>query len=141
MTEDQVCELLAATWVTSWPTVSQFVPFALQNEAFALPTTGDFATFGLRMTASRQGTSGEVGTRAVNRDGWILVKLWTPTNTGTARINALKGFVRSVFELKSLGPSTDDPVTIYAGTPTIVGTDGRWYMELMQLPFTWIETL
>ena len=93
-------------------------------------------------TTSDQLTSGETGARLVGRNGWIQVKLWTPAATRTARANQLVGFVQTILEMKNIaGPNpADETIDTRAASTQEAGNDGRWYMLLVRVPFTFYET-
>lgn len=131
---------IATAFVTGWSAAAPDVPFALRNEA--LPSSDTFALLTVTMTTGGQLTSGGVGERFVGRNGWIVVKLWTPTNQGTARMDALIELVKGVFEMKNIpGPvASDEAIDTGVTTPQDGGEDGRWFMMLARTPFVVYET-
>lgn len=140
MTEAQATELITATFVAQWPTLAPFVPYVLENRK--LLSVDTFVHMSVQSTEAGGGqlTSGEPGTRLVGRGGWIVVKIWTPAGAGVFAARQLVETVRSVFEMKNLVLSGDaESVDTQATVPTVIGTDGRWYMMLARTPFTVLE--
>lgn len=151
MTEAQAVELIEAAFNAGWPTAAPGVAYSLNNEAAA---TGDaFALLTTLVTSSAQRTHGRIGNRKVKRDGWIQVKLWSPAGIGMRRtpseISAgvpmrgaeLADAVRALLEMIAL-PSPiagDDPVTTMAAMAGPVGEDGRWFLQLIRVPFWFTE--
>jgi hypothetical protein len=137
MTEAQMREAVSAVFVAGWTAT----PFTLDNEAIDMGSSS-FASLTITPTTSSQMTMGARGTRRTRRDGWITVKLWVTADTGATGMAALKGAVRNLLEMISI-PSplaSDEQITTLAGSDTPVGVDGRWYMELVRLPFWYSET-
>jgi hypothetical protein len=93
------------------------------------------------MTTSRATTQGAKHRRRVQRDGWIQVKAWSPANEGRAGAAALADAVRQILELVDLPSpiSGDEPVTTFAGVTQTIGTDGRWYTQLVRIPFWYVD--
>ena len=139
MTEAQAIELISATFVAGWTSRRPDVPFALENDA--LPSADIFVALVVTMTTSRETTQGRSRTKRVQRNGWIQVKTWQPANTGRAGAAALAGQVRGILESVSL-PSPlpgDEALTTQAGTTLTIGTDGRWFMQLVRIPFWYAD--
>lgn len=133
-------EVVSAAFKTAWEAAQPSVPLVLENEA--LPSSDTFVLMTIAMTSAAQTTHGRVGTRRVRRDGWIQVKLWSPANAGAAGMAGLCDTVRGILEMVSL-PSPvagDDPVTTLAANMGPSGADGRWYMQLVRVPF-WFREL
>jgi hypothetical protein len=42
--------------------------------------------------------------------------------------------------MRLIAASGDESLTTEAGTPLPIGTDGRWYMVLVRIPFWYVET-
>lgn len=137
---------MSLAFTTGWPLAAPTVPFAIENEAGALPTippatATSFAFLTIVPTTSDQLTSGEPGSRLVGRNGWIQVKLWTPAGDRTDDMDALVEAVKSIFEMVNLaGPSGGETVDTRASSTDTIGTDGRWYMRLVRTPYTMFET-
>ena len=141
MTEAQAIELISATFAAAWPVAAPDVLLVLENEA--VPSADRFVMLVVTMTTSRQTTQGPKRTRRVQRNGWIQGKTWSPANEGRAGAAALADAVRRVFEQVDL-PSPvpgDEPVTTFAGVTQTIGTDGRWYLQLVRIPFWYVETV
>lgn len=135
-------ELVMSTFAAAWAVQAPGVPLALENEA--LPTSGTFAMLTINPTVSAQMTMGRAPFRRVKRQAWIQVKLWGPTDIGSASLAALGDVVHGILEMTSL-PSPlpeDDPVTILAAQagPSGASTDGRFYQALVRLPMWYSET-
>lgn len=139
MTEAQSIELISATFASRWPLVAPGVPFALENEA--LPHADSFVLLVVATTTSRTTTQGAKHQRRVQRDGWIEVKTWSPANEGRRGAAVLVDAVRQALELVDLpSPVLDDEsVTTFASVTQPLGTDGRWYMQLVRIPFWYVN--
>jgi hypothetical protein len=141
MTEQQAVELITATFVAQWPVLQPLVPYVLENRT--LPAVDTFVHLSVLSTEAGGGqlTSGEPGSRLVGRGGWIVVKIWTPAGFGVLAARQLVESVKAVFEMRSLVAAGDaESVDTQATVPTVVGTDGRWFMMLARTPFTVLET-
>ena len=141
MTEAQAIELISAIFAAAWPAEAPGVPLALENEA--LPSADRFAMLVVTLTTSQQTTQGARRSRRVQRNGWIQVKTWSPANEGRAGAAELADAVRRIFELVDL-PSPiagDEPVRTFAGVTQTIGTDGRWYTQVVRVPFWYVETV
>lgn len=144
MTEVQALELIESTFRAGWTAIEPLVPLILENESF--PSSDEFAMLTTAMLGATQRTTGRAGTRKVMREGWIMVKLWSAVDTGMTRPAQLADEVRGILEMQSL-PSPiagDDPVTTKAEVwsrrgGASEGTDGRWYMQLVRVPFYYFE--
>lgn len=148
MTEPQACEAITKAFVT-WAAAqsSPGLSYAVENELGALPTippatSSRFALLTITPTTSDQLTSGEVGARFVGRNGWIQIKLWVPSGERTAGIGALESSARTAMEMQNIiGPvATDETIDTRAGYVQTVGNDGRWYMQVLRIPYTFFET-
>lgn len=142
MTEPVMRELVASTFLAAWTTAQPDIPVVLDNEA--MPTADTFVSLTITPTTSRQATHGRIGNRKVRRDGWLQVKLFGPTNEGAAGLTALADVAQGILEMVSL-PSPvpgDDPVTTLASNAGAGGadTDGRWFMQVLRIPYWFIET-
>lgn len=145
MTEAQALELISSTFLTAWTEAQPLVPVVLENEA--LPSVDEFAMLTTAMLGAQQRTHGKRGNRRVKREGWILVKLWSPANAGMQRPAQLADSVRQILEMVSMPSpiSGDDPITTQAEVwsrrgSSGEGPDGRWYMSLVRIPF-WFREL
>lgn len=135
-------EVVSAAFVDGWTAAAPGVPYALENEVLALPESGNYATLTVTTTTSAQLTTGGPGTRKVQRNGWLVVKLWEAANTGGLGLSVLIDKVRSVFEMKNFASpvSGDQSLTTFATNGEPGGTDGRWAMALARTPFWYTET-
>ena len=142
MTEAQAIELISATFAAQWPALSNQVPFALENRRLTIPPTDTFALVLTDHMTSEQRTCGGVGTRFVERPGWITVKLWGPAGAGRFGLGTLVEAVHQIFEMNNLGPAPGDNETLDTGASTTqkVGEDGRHFMLLVRTPFSYFET-
>ena len=145
MNEAQAIELISAAFAAQWPAASGHVPFVLENRTLnrVTPPVGadTFAFLTTQHTLSEQRTSGDPGTRYVERAGWIVVKLWGPAGAGRAGTAALAGAVRAIFEMARLDPPDgSESLDTLASLTTEIGTDGRWYMTMVRTPFSYFET-
>lgn len=134
-------ELVSSTFAAAWATAAPGVPLVLENEG--IPSGDIQALLTIELTTSQQMTHGTRGARRTQRNGWIQVKLWSPANAGVAGAAALGDAVREILEMVSL-PSPiagDEPVTTQAANSGPSGTDGRWYMTLVRIPFWFVERM
>lgn len=141
MTEPQMRELVSAAFAAAWTAAQPSVPVALENEA--LPTSDTFVLLTITPTTSPQMTHGRVGNRKIRRNGWIQVKLWGPANTGSAGLTALADVAQGILELTQF-PSPiagDDPVTTLgsSGGGGGASTDGKFYMQVVRVPYWFVE--
>lgn len=136
-------ELVSATFVAGWREAQPDVDFALENELGRLPPTGlaRFALLTIIMTTAGATTQGARGTRRVQRNGVIQVKLWSPPDTGAAGAAALADSVREILEMIDMPLAAGtEPVTTQAAATMPIGEDGAWYMTLVRVPFWYVET-
>jgi hypothetical protein len=153
VTEAQARELISATFAAAWPTVSGDAPFALDNEV--LPSSDTFALCTVMLTTSGTTTQGAPRTRRERTTGWIQVKLWTPAGVGvtrsqddiaagvTPRATELAEAVKAIFRLKDLPAPVAGQEPLRTGSPVTltIGTDGRWFLQLVRTPFWYVETV
>jgi hypothetical protein len=115
-------------------------------------TSDAYAFLTVTPTTSQQMTQGRKDTRRVRRNGWITVKLCTPPNIGTGRplvpddrgprdaeLADTAVAILEMVDMPSPAPG-DEPVTTLAANRQPIGTDGRWYMSLVRVPFWYVET-
>jgi len=141
MTEAQAIELISATFAAAWPAASSNVPYALDNRAIELPPTASFAALTITHTTAAQLTSGAAGSRFVDRNGWITVKLWGAAGAGRYGLAQLVGAVRAIFEMVNLpAPDGGEPLTTGASVTQEIGTDTRWFTLMVRTPFSYYET-
>lgn len=134
-------ELIASTFVAAWQAAQPTIPLVLDNEA--LPTSDTFVSLTITPTTSQQMTHGRTGRRKVRRNGWLQVKLWGPVNQGAAGLTVISDVAQGILEMVSL-PSPvpgDDPVTTLAANagPGGADTDGKFYMQVLRVPFWYVE--
>ena len=139
MTEAEAKRVIAAAFIAGWTAKAPDVPFSIENEG--APSGEVFALLTITMTTGQQLTMGPPTERFVGRNGWIVVKLWGPTNEGTTRLDLLSEVVRDIFEMKFLaGPTGDEAIDTDVTSTQSGGNDGRWLMQLARTPFTVYET-
>lgn len=143
MTEAQAIEAMQEAWVSSlsgWPSLHPDVPFVLDDEEFQAPAT--WARFSIVHTVSNQISMGGPGQRRFERRGRIAVQLFGEVNQGSAQLAGFADDVRTLLECKSIIVAPNDYVRTYAGTTTKPsgGTDGRWAMRLVTIPYWYTET-
>ncbi len=134
MTEAQAIELIEATFATGWAAAQPTVPFALENDP--LPTSDAFVQLTTTFTTSNDTTQGALGTKRVQCNGWIVVKMWTPAGAGRALAAQLADSVRGIFEVVPL-PSPvpgEESLLTQPGSTVTIGTDGRWFMQMRRIP-------
>lgn len=150
MTEAEMRRIVSETFVAGWTAGAPDIPFALENEA--LPSADKFALLTITLTTAQQTTQGGQGTRRERSGGWVNVKIWTPANTGMVapaagdadgqRATDLAEIARGVFRLKTLpGQPGDEGITLQSPVTQTIGTDGRWFMQLVRTPFWYAATV
>lgn len=132
-------EAVTAAFITGWGATS---PLAIDNEPEDMPSSGNFAALTITTTTSQQRTQGAPGTRRVKRNAWATVKLWVPAGERTAGMAVLVQLVRSLLEMVDIASpiAGEEAITTLAASGLPVGTDGRWYIELVRVPFWYAET-
>lgn len=138
MTEAQAIELISATFATGWGAAQPDVPFVLENDP--LPSGDAFVQLTTTFTTSQDTTQGPIGTKRVQCNGWIVVKMWTPAGTGRALAAQLATAVRAVFLAPMLSPvPNDEAINAQPGATVTIGTDGRWFMQMIRLPIYFVD--
>lgn len=145
MTEAQAVELMWEQFDNNWPTLSNVaagapVPRILENEALD-QTLDTFAMLTAIHTVSAQITAGAVGSRRVERRGYLSVKVWVKTDSGRKLASQLLDVARTIFECTSISSPPGEPITIQAGSTQEVGSDGRWYTAVVKFPFRYYATV
>jgi hypothetical protein len=141
VTEAQMREAVAASFAAGWALAQPAIPLDLDNEV--APSADAKALLQIQLTTSRQMTQGRNGTRRVQRQVWLAVKLWRPANEGSAALAGLADSARSLLEMVSIpSPVTgDEPVTTLASDGGVSPyTDGRWWMQVVRVPGWYAET-
>lgn len=134
-------ELVEATFTAGWTAAQPTIPLVLENEA--LPSADRFVMLTIVSTTSQQATMGRTGNRRVKRNGYALVKLWSPADQGVAGATALADAAQNILEMQAL-PSPlpeDDPVVFLASANGGNTTDGRYFMMLQRFPFWYSDHL
>lgn len=137
MTEEQAIEAITARAITSLGTLQPTLPLAFENEGFD-PASGpdQWARITIRMTSSRQVSTGPTGTRRFERKGVIFADLFGPLNTGRKPLAAIAADVRTTLESQELASD----LWTYATAESDVSTDARWFKVQYATPFTFYET-
>jgi hypothetical protein len=140
VTEAQMRELVAGTFLAGWTAALPDVPLWLEGEV--RPTSDRFARLSVVPSASAQLTVGRAGTRRIRRHGWAVVKLWGPSNAGVAGVAAMVDVVKTILEVVSLDSpnASDERLTTQAANTEPGGEDPRWLMMLVRIPFWYSET-
>jgi len=114
---------------------------ALDNEAFEAPTDGSsWIRLVVRNTASEQETLGAPGQRKFERRAVVFAQIFVPVDVGAnnpvAAISAdgLAATVRNLFEGVSFGGCNFYGSLIREGR-----ADGRWWLVVVEAPFTYYE--
>lgn len=127
----QAEELILGAFVAAW---ADRTPYQFDNESAtgsgsANPADGTepWVRIVVRPQQNRQKTLGEAGNRVFERDGLILVQIFTLANTGTLVANTLGQSVIDIFEGARFGG-----VVVTTMTARKVGTDGKWFQVLTE---------
>jgi hypothetical protein len=137
MTEAQALEAISARWAdptTGWPSLQPAVPFTFENIKYE--AADRWARVTVRMTSSRQRSMGPAPFRRFERRGQIFVQLFGAVGVGRAELAGLVETVRTLYEAQTLG--TD--LTTYAANTQDVATEKKWFMVVVTIPFTHIES-
>ena len=137
-TIDEAEEIILAAFVAGW---EDKTPYQFDNEggtniSNANPADGNIAWVRVvvRPQQFRQKTQGGPGNRIFERDGLILVQIFTPSNTGTAEANSLGQSIVDIFEGSRFGG-----VVVTSMTARKVGTDGKWFQVLAEGTYDYDE--
>lgn len=140
MTEAQAIELISSTFAAGWLVLQPDVPYVLENDPLPVDdTAGAFVQLTVTLTTSNDTTQGP--SKRVQRNGWIVVKTWTPAGAGRQLAAQLADSIREVFELAPL-PSPvdgDEPVNTQPGSTQTIGTDGRFFMQMRRIPVWFVQ--
>ena len=142
MKQQAAYELIVERFDSQWdtvanPIVAAGVPHVYDNEA--IPAGDYLASCTIQHTITTPQTTGTVGTRRCERRGNIFVKVWVPSDAGRTVSTKLLDAALGIFEGQSLYSGSEN-VTILAGATREIGTDGRWYMATVVLPFYYPST-
>lgn len=139
MTEAQAIEAISALVVAQWPAVTSGLPLALEDEAML--SADSFGQLTIRHTTARQITMGNTGVRRVERKGNIYLKIWGPVDAGRAGTSGIADAVRGFLEMVNIAVVGQvEPLTTYAGYTQEAGSDSRWYMTVVIVPFVYYQT-
>lgn len=130
---ETIAETFAAAWVTAQPTV----PFTLDNELFDPPASGPWVRLSIQMQAASQDSMGPVGGRKFLRAGTIFVQVFSELDTGTKTHSLLCESAKDIVEGISLGGGE---LPTYTASVRDLGSDGRWHMSTVAVPFDFQET-
>ncbi len=132
-------EAILERWDSSWSSLQPAIPFTFDNEEFE--GVDQWARVTIRPSSSRQVTMGPVGSRRFERRGNIFVQLFGPIDVGSKPLALLSADVRTALESRSIaGVGGGEPVSTYAANEQDVGTDGRWYIVVLSVAFSYHET-
>ncbi|HET9893236.1 MAG TPA: hypothetical protein VFQ42_22350 [Mycobacterium sp.] len=133
-------EVVSAAFVTGWRAQRPDVPVWLENEA--QPTADAYVSLTITPTTSRQMTLGRAGTRRVQRQVYLQVKIWSAKDAGSVPLAALGDVAQGILEMKSFGGSASDEPVITQLAQAVLGkaTEHRWSIAIMRIPAWYSET-
>lgn len=82
-------------FVTAWGVTT---PIAADSQHFNPPSNDEFVRLAVRHTVSNQESLGGVGTRKYDRQGFVIVQIFTPLNVGVKTALTLADQAREIFE-------------------------------------------
>lgn len=107
---------------------------AFENEDFDEPETGDWVRLSVKHMPRTQDTLGGLGNRKFLSHAVVFVQVYTGTNTGVKQGDTLATEARDIFEAVSFSG-----LDFLAGDVREVGPDGRWFIHLAEVPFSYEE--
>lgn len=133
VTRTAAVEACLQRFKTAWGTTT---PVTFDNEAFdGDKQTRPWVRLSVRIVGSEQHTLGPVGARRFRRDGLAFVQVFTLANTGTAKGTELSEQAAAIFEGVSF-----NGLDFGAAQVLSKGTEGKWYVNLVEVPFDFDET-
>lgn len=142
MNQAQATTAILQRWMTLWPTLSSNVPYVFDNDIIAEQPT--YARLSIHSTGSEQHTLGAPGNRKWLRTGLIDVKLYGPAAQGRIGLDAMVGYVRSIFEGARFGNigASEDGVVCYAASAGEIRPQAteQYWVVLVELYFEFFET-
>ena len=103
------------------------------NDAFSPPEGEAWCRLTIREEDGAQETLGGTGSRKFARRGRIFFEIRTPLDQGTDPGDVLANEAKNVIEGKNLQPTAD--VWIFGATIRDQGTDGAWYVHVVEAPY------
>lgn len=132
MTDAQAVKAMLDKWATGWTGLHADIPYTLDNENFTgVPT---WARVTIVNTVRTQTTVGPKGTRRFEQRGRIAVQLFGDIDKGSLELVALGDDVRSLLQGEAIVVD-DQEIALFEAAATPAGTDGRWNMRLVTIPF------
>lgn len=109
--------------------------FTFDGEDYKEVAGSPWVRLTVRHSARAQDTLGEVGNRQFEQRGSVLMNIFIPDNTGTAASDTLAGKCRAIFEGVSFSG-----LYFYESDFREIGSDGLWYMVVVESKFSYNET-
>ncbi|AKQ75856.1 tail terminator [Roseobacter phage RDJL Phi 2] len=129
-------EAIYLAFTTAWGSETDFT---FDNEDHKPPKDQPWVRLVVRHEGGDQETLGPVGNRKFSRTGRVLIQVFTPENSGTARTDELLTLARNTFEGVTLAGTT---VRFHGVTTREVGSSHRekWFQSIVDAPFEYDET-
>lgn len=124
-------EALYQEFNTAWAGAT---PLVFENEDYEEGTVA-WVRFIMRNEDGEQLSMGASGSRHFERNGRVLVQIFTPINVGTSAADTLAENARTILEGKTISG-----VHIYDVTTREVGVEGKWFYVLVEAPFQFFTT-
>lgn len=120
---------MAAQWADRTPVTHPNIKF----DADAQDTS--WVRMTVRSAERQQRSIGDVGNRQFEATGIVFFQIFTPVNQGMAAADTLVAAVKDIFESVRVSST----LVTRAASPREVGPDGKWYMVVVTVPFTYDE--
>lgn len=131
-TQAQARETIYGAFKSEW---ADRAPYYFDNEVVNTET-GDWVRLTVRHQVSAQETLGPVGNRKFQRNGTIIIQLFTKLGSATEEVDTLSSVIRAIYEGKTLQGVNFNSVTVRE-----IGPSGSWYQTNIEAPFNYTETL
>lgn len=127
--------LISKRWLVEFPKLAPDVPTVMDNEA-ADETMPSYVRLSFQSMTPRQTTMGAKGTRRIERNGLVALKLNVTPDQGSNGADKLFKHVQAVLELERIAASApDDFVELREADPREIGLDGQFWTLLVTIPF------
>ncbi len=129
-TQSQAKEAIYGAFKSGWSN-----PYYFDNEVVETED-GNWARLTVRHSTSNQETLGPVGNRKFQRNGNVIVQLFTKLGEATDDVDSLSATIRAIFEGKTISGVNFSSVNVRE-----IGPSGAWYQTNIEAPFNYTETL
>lgn len=138
----QARDAIEKRWLAAWGDTTAYtfdneklLPPAVVAANAASADIDSWVRLVVRHIISNQETIGAEGNRKFERQGKIVIQVFTPVDKGTADADTLVIAAGAVFE-----GTRFEGLVCYAATPIEIGVAERWYQTNVEVPFTYYDT-